>query len=952
MSAEEPILELQGLPSTAVFKRCCHEILFLLQNRVGIDFSQHRRTVFLKKVQRRMFALVLENLEDYNAYLQKDPQEVHRLARELLQRRMHLLQDTEVYQALLHILPGLLATTPRPQMWVPACSTGEEAFTLAMVVAQCMAAQEATDEYMIFGTDIDAPALALARRSQFDADMAAELPSELIQRYLWAGESHYQVNPALAHRCVFLTHDMMTTPPFADLSLIDCRNWLPQLEPLAQRQLLESFAQVLRPGGLLLVGQDESLLGHQDLFKKLGSVRGLFVRPDPQQRYAETAENLDSSELLSPENYKSIFMTSRAPLLVCNAALEVLAANEEAAKLRSRHPQDLVGQSVFDWLSPEEATTVREQMNGAVSGALLAMVVHLLPDYRMVRLRFSIRPDQRSPMVLVEMVSIGTMAPLDPFTHDWLLHSREAVVRISPRGIIDIFNPRAEALTGWTVQEARGLPYERVINLLQNNQPVSDLLQNLPRHFKGQDTQCLARNNRRVSVEVRSFASQDGTVLLLEDVGQVLLLQDELNYRISHDPITGLLNREEFETRLRAAFLQSQQNAEHQHVLCYLDVDQFKVVNDTVGHEAGDELLHELAGELRVRLPEQDAFARLGGDEFGILMLNCDREQAEKRVEALIDAAQHYRFHWNDQLHAVSISVGMTLIDHRVPNITRALSLADSACFEAKEAGRNRFHYIDLQEAISHQHRDMSFVSKVGEALDDHRLMLFSEDVVSLKNPKQVVYRELLLRVRDKEGRPSSPGPYIRAAERYYLMGSIDRWVVRQALHTIKSSAQLSEDDNIIYAINLSGQSISDPKFLQYVIKELENHQLKPQKLCFEITETAAIHHMQQAERFTRALSDLGCLFAVDDFGVGMASFNYLRNFPLNFLKIDGSFVRAILESKIDHGFVDNMNRIGQQMGLITIAEHVEATALLAPLSDIGVDWVQGHGIHEARPFF
>jgi len=411
--------------------------------------------------------------------------------------------------------------------------------------------------------------------------------------------------------------------------------------------------------------------------------------------------------------------------------------------------------------------------------------------------------------------------------------------------------------------------------------------------------------------------------------------------------VTGLLNRDEFELRVRNALTRAHQG-HGKSVVCFIDIDQFRLINDVLDHTAGDEMLHELAAELRVRLCEGDALARLSGDEFGVLLPGRQLSDVEATVQELLEAARRFRFQWLDRKYSITVSIGVAQIDASSESAGRVLSLADAACHSAKAAGRDRAKFMGRDVEAQTHHTQMGMVGEVGRAIEEGRLLLVSEDVVRVDAPDVVVYRELLVRLRGEDGALLKPVHFVPAAERYFLMTALDRWVMHEAMSKLATLAP-NAHRGILYALNVSGQSLSDPEFLDYVIREIEETGVDPHRLCFELTETAAVSRLTDASRFVTRLTALGCQFALDDFGVGMSSFGYLKNFPVHFLKIDGSFVRSMRESQIDRGVVETINRIGHQLGLKTIAEHVESLDLLEPLKLMGVDWAQGHGIAPAR---
>ncbi len=534
---------------------------------------------------------------------------------------------------------------------------------------------------------------------------------------------------------------------------------------------------------------------------------------------------------------------------------------------------------------------------------------------------------------------------------------REAVIATDGDGVIRAFSGGAERLIGWRHGEAVGQPCDRVLHLLDaEGQRVEGLLSavmgsGVP--LRREDCTLVARDGRRISIRLEATTLDpdepaQGAALVLADTTEQVLLSEQLAYRSTHDPVTGLVNRDEFERRLSTALLGARRQ-QRQHLFAYLDLDQFKVINDTLGHFAGDELLRQFSGLMRQRLRQGDTLARLGGDEFAVLLENIAQEEGLVWLEQVLELARGFRFHWDGRAYGLTVSIGVVAIDQHTPSAARALSEADAACFAAKDGGRNRLHVADGSDDFSRRQGEMGMVARINRALDHHRFELHFEDVVRCTDPEQVVYRELLVRLRDEErpGQLVPPNLFIPAAERFYLMGAVDRWVVDAALAGIARRPS----DGVIYAVNLSGLSIGDEKFVRFLMSRFDHHGVAPEQICFEITETAAIAHLSEARRFIQRLAEIGCRFALDDFGAGMASFSYLRNLPVSYLKIDGSFVRSMLKNRVDRGMVEAINRIGHEMRLKTIAEHVEDPALFPLLADMGVDYAQGWAISRSRPF-
>ncbi|MDO9466997.1 MAG: EAL domain-containing protein [Thiobacillus sp.] len=424
-----------------------------------------------------------------------------------------------------------------------------------------------------------------------------------------------------------------------------------------------------------------------------------------------------------------------------------------------------------------------------------------------------------------------------------------------------------------------------------------------------------------------------------------------LVYQASHDGLTGLINRREFEQRLERMLLSSMQQG-REHALCYMDLDQFKVINDTCGHAAGDELLRQLALLLKGNLRERDTLARLGGDEFALLLENCTPADALEVADAFRAEVQRFRFKWDDRIFAVGMSVGLVAINRDSGTAANLLSAADAACYVAKDHGRNQIHVYESRDHDLVRHRgEMQWVERIQRALEEHRLRLSWQEIRRTDGAGEPFrHVELLLRMVDDDGSEILPMAFIPAAERYFIMPAIDSWVISETLHLCQRYLAAERLQQCLFAINLSGASLKDPAFRRMLLTSLcDNPDLGPH-LCFEITETAAIGNLAVVNEFIGAMREFGCRFALDDFGSGLSSFTYLKNLKVDYLKIDGAFVRDITTNAIDRAMVEAIHRIGHQMGLKTVAEYVESDATLAMLRQIGVDYVQGNGLHAPEP--
>lgn len=434
------------------------------------------------------------------------------------------------------------------------------------------------------------------------------------------------------------------------------------------------------------------------------------------------------------------------------------------------------------------------------------------------------------------------------------------------------------------------------------------------------------------------------TAAILEEKNKELL---HLTY---HDPLTGRYNRRAFEARLQHA-IETAVVERRQHALCYIDVDQFKVVNDTCGHVAGDELLKQVATLLEHEIRDSDMLARLGGDEFGVLLEGCELDKAIEQAETMRVKVRKHRFVWQDKPFDISISIGLVPITADCVNMAEVLKNADAACYVAKDSGRNRLQiYHAHDKELAQRYGEMQWVSRIQQALEQDRFELHGQLIRSTLEQPLAPHYEVLVRLRDPDGQLVPPMAFIPAAERYNLMQSIDQWVVRHALELIAGQPGTGSAEDICLAINLSGQSLGSDEVLAAIRRALDETGVSPRRLCFEITETAAITNLAAAARFMRNLRALGCRFSLDDFGSGLSSFGYLSNLKVDFIKIDGHFVKNILADPLSRSIVNAINQIGHVMGISTIAEFVESEAIAAELKTLGIDYVQGFGIHMPEP--
>jgi diguanylate cyclase (GGDEF)-like protein/PAS domain S-box-containing protein len=521
------------------------------------------------------------------------------------------------------------------------------------------------------------------------------------------------------------------------------------------------------------------------------------------------------------------------------------------------------------------------------------------------------------------------------------------------------FSPRWKSMLGYAEDEIENsVPaWEALLHPDDLNEALANIEVFLAKKVDKYEAEFRMRHKdgSYINILSRAFAveSEAGEITRLVgthvDVTERKAAEAQLKYLSSHDSLTGLVNRREFEERVES-LLSTCIDDTQQHALCYLDLDQFKVVNDTCGHAAGDEMLRQLSFELHQKLRAGDTLARLGGDEFGVLIKNCSLDEARRFTGMLQDTLQEYQFIWETRSFRVGASIGLVQITNKTLNLTELFKDADVACYIAKDNGRNRIHvHSDDDAELVKRQGEIQWVTRIQEALDHERYCLYAQAIESLNKDIGAHY-ELLIRMLDQDGNIIPPGAFLPAAERYNLSVKLDRWVVNHAINLLEEHATFLESVDFI-SINLSGPSLTDEAFLEFAIQAVSALKSNSTKICFEITETAAISNILLAGKFIDELRSYGCRFALDDFGSGLSSFAYLKNLPVDYLKIDGAFVKDIVDDPIDRAMVKSINEIGQVMNMQTIAEFVENDHIKDMLKNIGVDYVQGYGIHKPQPF-
>lgn len=543
-----------------------------------------------------------------------------------------------------------------------------------------------------------------------------------------------------------------------------------------------------------------------------------------------------------------------------------------------------------------------------------------------------------------------------------LENSRDAAMLLAPvSGTADpsivFVNEAFEHLTGYKRADAVG----STPRLLIGEHGQFGWVDRMRRRMQGQHVfrercklRCASEEALAVSVEAHPITgANNNTVYWLVKMHDLTSISGEQTsmsqalYRSTHDELTGLINRAEFERRLETALKHLAEDG-GEHTLCYLDLDQFKVINDTCGHAAGDELLRQLGELMPACVRDCDTIARLSGDEFAVLLDCASISQARLLANRLRDSIEKFRFPWLNKIFSIGVSIGLVSVTDASESVSRLLSAADTACFAAKDLGRNRIYVHHHEDGeIARRHGEMEWVSQIQAALDQQRLRLHLQSIKGLSATSEGNHYELLLRMEAEDGSLISPESFLPAAENYHLSTRLDTWVVGKVFDYLAMN-DVHQDDGNLCCINLSGHSITDAGFLQNVETQLARSPRTAGSICFEITETAVIANLGLATHFIRSLKKLGCRFALDDFGSGLSSFAYLKNLPVDFLKIDGMFVRNMTRDPIDLAFVRSINEIGHVMGKKTVAEFVEDENTLVALRELGVDYAQG--FHISRP--
>ncbi len=667
-------------------------------------------------------------------------------------------------------------------------------------------------------------------------------------------------------------------------------------------------------------------------------------------------------------------LANTVPDLVLVHRERIVFANSVAAEPVGLAPEQLVGRPVTDLMRPAFRAMMRNAitMRLAGEGSDESVEFQLINgDERgvWVEARSSLIEYRGQQAILTVAQDItyrksveATLGRSKQQAQITLESIGEGVITSDTQGAIDYLNSAAEKLIGMDRQTVLGKRLGDIVNLVDEGDrrdlgdPVVRCLSDRRRISMGSRALMVSHDgDSELSIELTAspIKSPDGSiagvVVIMHDVSETRGLAQQMSYQAAHDPLTGLINRREFERRLEHS-LHSVRDEDSTHVVCYLDLDRFKAVNDTCGHMAGDNMLRELSAIIKDQVRDSDFVARLGGDEFGMLLIGCPLRKARQIADDVIRSVRDYRFVWQDRIFTVGVSIGLVEIGRESGTIKEILSAADSACYVAKQRGRGQAHVYSVKdEALARQRGEIHWLGLLQDALKEDKFEIYSQPVISMSGTGQGGPAvEVLLRLRDDENNIVLPKHFIKAAERYQLMASVDRWMVQATLAAIGQGA-LRLPESRSCSINISGQTLSEGGFLEFVVDCLDHSQVDPSQICFEIGESAVMADMEHARRFVGVLHGMGCQFGLDDFGRGIGSFASLQDLSIDFLKIDGAYTSDLQDDSLNHQVVSAITRLSKTVGFKVIAEQVEEQEDFDALREVGVDYVQGYYVQRPQ---
>ncbi len=693
----------------------------------------------------------------------------------------------------------------------------------------------------------------------------------------------------------------------------------------------------------------------------------------------------DAEEALDAERERAAVPKAAAPTdasfhLLVDAVHEpvlvhgerILLANARFASLLGLTPEQLVGRHLAELVAPDYQELVGDNIRRRLAGdpAAERYEIEINDEHGQVsRLEVAgtVLKYRGSPAVAftaIEMVG----RPVPPSE----LHDRaqatldslgDGLVTTDSHGRIDFINRAAEALLGQSLAEVSGRPFGEVVTVVDEADrralldPVRQTLTSGVKLSLGRRAVVLTRGDgHERSIELSAAplgggqGEATGSVVLLHDVTELRGIARQMSYQASHDPLTGLVNRREFEHRLQDS-LELARSGAQTHVLCYLDLDRFKTVNDTSGHMAGDNMLREVAALVKDAVRDSDTVARIGGDEFAMLLVGCPLEKAIQIADDVSTAIRDYRFVWKDKIFAIGVSIGLVEMGREAGSIDDIMSAADSACYVAKSRGQGQVHvYSARDEAVARQRGEIHWLQRLQHALRDNRFVLYTQPIIAAPaSSDRGPSVEVLVRLAAEDGTIIVPGEFLKAAERYRLMSLVDRWVVQAALAAIgRGAIKLATGRSV--AINISGQTLGDVQFLEFVVECLDRTGVSPAQICFEVTEAAVVANLEHARRFIGVLHGMGCSFALDDFGSGLGSFATLKTLAMDYLKIDGLYMRNLARDSVNQAMVSGMIKLARTLEFKVIAEQIEDAASLEAARRMGIDYMQGYVIARPEP--
>ncbi len=663
----------------------------------------------------------------------------------------------------------------------------------------------------------------------------------------------------------------------------------------------------------------------------------------------------------------------------------ILYANPQFAQLLGVDRIDVVGRRLEELVPQDQADLVAHHLARALAGeeAQTRFEVDIIGmQGQLARLEVTNTPvefeDSRALLITgVEVIPTMTVQTLSGVTGLFDAGSRsrarlaldslgEALLTTDVEGCIDYANAAAVSLLGVEAKQLHGRSIDQVIALVDETDrkllkdPVDLALRGTSTFGLGRRAFLLARNagtERSIEVTASPLRSRDnaaeeitGAVVLLHDVTELRGITRQMSYQATHDALTGLINRREFERRL-AETLESARRGDATHVLCFIDLDHFKAVNDGSGHQAGDSLLREVAKLMREAVRDSDTVARLGGDEFALLLPGCPLEKGRQIADDLTRSVGEHRFVWRDRIHTVGASVGLVELARDSGGVEEILAAADSACYVAKKQGAGKVAvYSARDEAAARQSGDLHWLRTLQVALRENTFRLYWQPIEPAYGSNGTgPTMEVLVRLANEQGQELAPIDLVRAAERYRLMGLVDRWVV-QTTFTALGRGAIALPAQRSLAINISGQTLADAQFLEFVVEAFDRSGVDPVQVCFEISEAAVAANLEAARRFVGVLHGMGCQFALDDFGSNLGSFSSLKNLPMDYLKIDGSFMQNLARDSVNQAMVTATIKLARSLNFKVIAEQVEDAAGLDAARSMGVDYVQGYAVGRPKP--